>query len=92
MTTTTVETQLVAWRIDSPYAPLTIVGSTEGLRAILFRGDDPARVGLSGIPPRRGTVDPVDDAMQQLGEYSDGACTTFDLTRDLRGTDFQGQA
>lgn len=89
MATTTFQTSLVARRVDSPYGPLTIVGSTEGLRAILWDDDDPARAGVAGIRLRPGTVDAVADAASQLEEYFAGGRTTFDLPLDLRGTAFQ---
>ena len=92
MTTTTTRTQLVTRLIDSPCGPLTIVGSSAGLRAILWHADSLTRAGLGGIELRPGSVEAVDEAARQLGEYFDGARTTFDLTLDLRGTAFQVEA
>lgn len=89
MTDTTSHTQLIARRIASPYGPLTIIGSTDGLRAILWPEDDPARVGLSGVEVQEGTTDHLNDAALQLDEYFLGRRTTFELSLDLRGTPFQ---
>ena len=74
---------------DSPFGPLTIVGSTTGLRAILWPGDNPTRAGLAAVPLRPGTIDVLDDAAYQLDEYLAGTRTIFDLPLDLHGTAFQ---
>jgi len=89
MTRATGEADLRAKQIESPYGPMTIVGSSEGVRAILWHDDDPTRVGLSGIPLGRGTADVVDTAAFQLEEYFDRTRRAFDLILDLRGTPFQ---
>ena len=88
MTTNTALGSPVSRQIDSPYGPLTVIGSPEGLRAILWHDDDPVRVGLPDIPPR-GSAVAVDEAVCQLGEYFGGDRTAFDLPLDLRGTAFQ---
>ena len=92
MTTTTTRTQLLTRLIDGPCGPLTIVGSSAGLRAILWHADSLTRAGLGGIELCPGSVEAVDEAARQLGEYFDGARKTFDLTLDLRGTAFQIEA
>jgi len=77
--------------IDSPVGVLTIVASDDGLRAILWPDDDPARVRLT---------DAVDDpghpvitaAVAQLAEYFAGERTEFDVALDAVGTDFQRSA
>ena len=74
---------------DSPFGPLTIVGSARGLRAILWPNDNPARVGIAGIPLRQGSVDALEEAAGQLEEYFAATRRTFDLSLDLRGTVFQ---
>ena len=89
MATTTAHLHLCTRLIDSPYGPLTIVGSAAGLRAILWHDDDLTRAGLGGMALRPGSAEAVDEAARQLGEYFDGARTIFDLTLDLRGTAFQ---
>lgn len=88
VTTPTSSSSLVARQIDSPYSPLTVIGSPEGLRAILWHADDPTRVGLPEIPPR-GSAVTVEEAVRQLREYFHGDRTSFDLPLDLRGTAFQ---
>lgn len=77
---------------DSPFGALTIVASTEGIRAILWPDDAPARAGLTSVPPHRETFDLFDEAARQLDEYFDAARTSFDLPLDLRGTPFQRAA
>ena len=76
-------------RVDSPFGPLTIVGSTAGLRGVLWPGDDPARIGLAGVVLRPGSVDVLDEAAQQLDAYFAGTRSMFTLLLDLHGTAFQ---
>lgn len=92
MTTETTRVQLRTRLIESPCGPLTIVGSSAGLRAILWHHDSLTRAGLGGIDLRPGSIEVVDEAARQLGEYFDGARTTFELPLDLHGTPFQLEA
>jgi methylated-DNA-[protein]-cysteine S-methyltransferase len=83
--------QLFSTVVDSPVGALTIVASDDGLRAILWPDDDPARVRLAE------TVDdpshPVIVAtVGQLAEYFDGERTDFDVPLDPVGTEFQRAA
>ncbi len=80
---------LVTRRVDSPFGPLTIVGSTAGLRAILWPNDNPTRAGLAAVPLRPGTIGVLEEAAHQLDDYFAGTRTTFDLPLDLHGTAFQ---
>jgi methylated-DNA-[protein]-cysteine S-methyltransferase len=89
MTTLTAPSSPATLPVDSPFGPLTIVGSAAGLRAILWPGDNPARVGLGGIPLHPGSADVLDEAAHQLEAYFAGSRTSFDLTLDLHGTEFQ---
>jgi len=89
MTTLMASTSLATRSFDSPFGPLKIVGSTTGVRAILWPGDDPARAGLDGIPLQAGSVDALDEAAHQLDGYFAGTRTSFDLPLDLQGTAFQ---
>ena len=89
MTTLMTPTSLVTRTVESPFGPLTLVGSAAGLRAILWAGDDPARAGLADVALQPGSADMLDEAAHQLGEYFAGTRTTFDLPLDLRGTPFQ---
>jgi methylated-DNA-[protein]-cysteine S-methyltransferase len=83
--------QLVSTTIETPIGTLTLVGSTVGLRAVLWPDDDPARVRLG--ERSEGTADPVlADAAAQLAEYFRGTRTEFDLPLDPVGTDFQRAA
>lgn len=74
--------------IPSPVGELTLLASGRGLAAILWEGDDPARVNLQ---PRVEDDDhPVlAEAERQLGEYFAGTRRAFDLPLDFHGTDFQ---
>lgn len=89
MTTPVTSTASATRMLESPFGPLTLVGSSEGLRAILWSGDDPARVGLARVALQPGSVDVLDEAAAELDEYFAGARTTFDLPLDLHGTAFQ---
>lgn len=74
--------------MDSPVGRLTLVGSDDGLAAVLWENDRPARVRL--------TIDAEDDrhpilveAERQLREYFEGRRTSFALPLDPAGTAFQ---
>jgi methylated-DNA-[protein]-cysteine S-methyltransferase len=83
--------QLVSTTIETPIGALTLVGSTVGLRAVLWPDDDPARVRLG--ERSESAADPLlADAAAQLAEYFRGARTEFDLPLDPVGTDFQRTA
>jgi methylated-DNA-[protein]-cysteine S-methyltransferase len=81
---------LVSKEVDSPVGALTLVASTDGLAAILWENDDPARVRLSiiGADERNPILVATE---RQLGEYFAGRRTAFDLTLDFVGTEFQKQ-
>ncbi len=82
-------TPLATRRVDTPFGPLTIVGSSAGVRAVLWPRDDPARAGLGGVALHPASLDALDEAATQLDAYFAGARTTFDLPLDLCGTPFQ---
>ena len=75
-------------RMASPVGQLTLIGSNDGLAAILWENDNPQRV-------RRNLVAQDDDhpvlrdAERQLTEYFAGRRRTFDLALDFVGTAFQ---
>lgn len=72
----------------SPVGELTLVASTQGLVAILWEGDDPARVPLGAMT--EALDHPVlAEAVRQLADYFAGEREAFDLPLDFRGTDFQ---
>jgi methylated-DNA-[protein]-cysteine S-methyltransferase len=83
--------QLFSTVVDSPVGALTIVASDDGLRAILWPGDDPSRVRLADT-----TEDPahpvIASTIGQLAEYFDGERTDFDVPLDPVGTEFQRAA
>ncbi len=76
--------------VESPVGPLTVAASDDGLRAILWSGDE--------FPVPLGDTVADDDhpvlvaARRQLEEYFDGDRTTFDLPLDPVGTPFQLEA
>ncbi len=77
--------------IDSPIGPLGLVATTEGLRAVAWRG------GQTTVKLPDDMVEDPDhptlrQAAQQLNEYFAGTRTSFDLPLDLRGTSFQEAA
>jgi methylated-DNA-[protein]-cysteine S-methyltransferase len=75
--------------MKSPVGPLRIIASDEGLRAVLWLDDHPSRTVVDG-PTTDGAHHPiVADTVAQLTEYFAGERTVFDLSLDLRGTEFQ---
>jgi methylated-DNA-[protein]-cysteine S-methyltransferase len=73
---------------ESPVGELKLVASNDGLAAILWENDDPARVPLGA------TVEAPDhpillETERQLREYFAGTRQAFDLKLDFAGTEFQ---
>ena len=83
-------TPLHALTMPSPVGTLTLVASDAGLRAVLWDGDDPARVRLETA---RMTPDHplLIETVRQLRDYFAGTRTAFTLPLDFRGTGFQKQ-
>ena len=74
--------------LPSPVGTLTLIASGQGLAAILWQDDDPARVRLG--PRQAASGHPVlDEAARQLDGYFAGMRTVFDLPLDPAGTPFQ---
>ncbi|MDO9417798.1 methylated-DNA--[protein]-cysteine S-methyltransferase [Pararhizobium sp.] len=72
----------------SPVGALTLVASGRGLAAILWENDRPNRVRLGDLIPQ--DKHPVLRlAEQQLDAYFAGQRTVFDISLDMKGTDFQ---
>jgi methylated-DNA-[protein]-cysteine S-methyltransferase len=72
----------------SPVGNLALIASDVGLVAILWEGDDPARVRLA--ERTAGARYPVlVQAAAELAEYFSGERRAFSVPLDLRGTDFQ---
>ena len=82
---------LVATHIDSPVGTLRLVGSYAGLSAVIWDGDDPARVAFANTANDGGNS-VLAHAAEQITEYFAGQRTEFDLALDLRGTTFQVKA
>ncbi len=81
-------TNLAALVTPSPLGDLTLVASTDGLRAVLWEKDDPRRVPLG--PTVRGHGHPVlEEAAREIAEYWAGHRTRFTVTLDPNGTPFQ---
>jgi methylated-DNA-[protein]-cysteine S-methyltransferase len=82
------EKAYVSKTIRSPVGVLTLIGSNDGLAAILWENDRAGRV-------RRDVVaqDPehpvLRETERQLAEYFAGRRKVFDLTLDFAGTEFQ---
>ncbi len=77
--------------IESPVGALTLVASDDGLRAILWPDDDPARVRLADVTDDAGHP-VIIAAVAQLAEYFTGGRTEFDVPLDAVGTEFQRSA
>lgn len=79
---------LATTQIASPVGRLTLVAETSGLVAVLWEGDDPARVRIGpAVPEPAHAV--LGAAAAQLNAYFAGSRTMFDLPLAPRGTDFQ---
>ena len=74
--------------MKSPVGELTLVGSDNGLAAILWESDDPYRLRLT--PLSEDKKHPVLlEAERQLEEYFSGKRKSFALKLDFKGTEFQ---
>jgi len=74
--------------IGSPVGPLTLVASSAGLAAILWKDDNPRRVRLGEVV-EEGTNSILLETQRQLGEYFAGRRKVFTVKLDFTGTDFQ---
>jgi methylated-DNA-[protein]-cysteine S-methyltransferase len=74
--------------MSSPVGLLRLVASDGGLAAILWEKNDPDRVHFHGAF-EDGAHPVLLEAERQLGEYFEGTRSTFDLTLDFVGTEFQ---
>lgn len=74
--------------MDSPVGRLKIVASDNGLAAILWENDNPNRVRVR-IYVENNTHPVLLAVERELLEYFEGKRTTFSLTLDPIGTDFQ---
>ena len=74
--------------MTSPVGILTLVGSGDGLAAILWENDDPKRVKLN-IAWEDRTFPVLVETERQLTEYFAGSRKKFAVPLDFSGTDFQ---
>jgi methylated-DNA-[protein]-cysteine S-methyltransferase len=72
--------------VGTPVGRLTLVAGEAGLRAVLWRGEQPPRDAESGGHPVLAAAE------QQLHEYFAGTRRVFELPLDLVGTPFQQRA
>lgn len=82
---------LFSTTVESPVGALTIVATHDGVRAILWPDDNPARVRLADRIEDAGHPVIV-AAVAQLHEYFAGGRTEFDVPLDAVGTEFQRSA
>jgi methylated-DNA-[protein]-cysteine S-methyltransferase len=68
---------------ESPLGPLTLIGSTAGLRNVRFPGRAPGLAESDGDPAA------LAEAATELDQYFSGQRQTFELELDLEGTPFQ---
>ncbi|WP_434405164.1 methylated-DNA--[protein]-cysteine S-methyltransferase [Sphingobium sp. DN12] len=81
---------LACMTMPSPVGDLTLVASDEGLMAVLWPDDDPARVRL-GARSEAADHPVLRDTASQLSEYFTGQRQRFCVPLHFQGTDFQRQ-
>lgn len=74
--------------IGSPVGPLTLVASSAGLAAILWKDDNPRRARLGKVTEDEGNAILL-ETQRQLGEYFAGQRRVFTVELDFAGTEFQ---
>ena len=72
----------------SPVGTLTLIGSDDGLAAILWENDRPGRV-RRDVVTEDATHPILGETERQLGEYFVGRRRVFDIPLDFAGTEFQ---
>lgn len=75
--------------MSSPIGELTLIASTEGLRAVVFDTEQRSALDIGSGIPARAAIRNVDEAARQIGEYFAKERESFDLALDLHGTEFQ---
>jgi methylated-DNA-[protein]-cysteine S-methyltransferase len=78
----------VSKTMNSPVGQLTLVGSDQGLAAVLWEDDDPSRVRLGATKVDR-THPLLLQAQRQLEQYFAGQRRKFTVKLDAAGTAFQ---
>ncbi len=76
--------------MPSPVGKLKLVASDDGLAAILWENDDPARVRCNVVAEDKAHPVLV-EAERQLTEYFAGKRQTFTVKLDFTGTEFQNK-
>ena len=79
---------LACMTMISPVGDLTLVAGDEGLMAVLWPDDDPARVRL-GAYAQAPDHPVLREATSQLSEYFSGQRQRFSVPLEFQGTDFQ---
>lgn len=74
--------------IDSPVGKLKLVGSDDGLAAVLWEKDNPNRVRL-GVTEENGHHPVLVETEKQLSEYFAGSRRAFSMKLNFVGTTFQ---
>ena len=88
MNNQTMHDSLMRIEHDSPVGELTIIASSEAVRAVLWPNERPGRVTIRDRV-EAGTNPVVDQARRELDEYFSGERTRFEVPVDIVGTDFQ---
>lgn len=83
----TTDTTIYCCTIESPVGPLTGVATDQGLRAVLWPGDE--RIDFESAPVESADHPVLSDVAGQLEQYFAGERVAFDVPLDLRGTEFQ---
>lgn len=76
--------------MESPVGRLKLVGTDDGLAAILWEKDKPNRVRLNIVGENK-THPVLVETKRQLNEYFSGKRKTFSLRLDFSGTEFQNR-
>ena len=71
--------------VSGPIGTLVVLASEEGIAGLFFGH----RIGENALPEDDASNEHLNAAEKQLGEYFAGKREQFDLTFDVRGTDFQ---
>lgn len=79
-------------RVETPVGPLRLFASDEGLRGVLWAGQELRPLKLDDTPIDKPEHPVLCKAVRQLGEYFAGKRSTFDVPLDPVGTDFQQRA
>lgn len=83
-----VTTQFFSTIIASPVGDLKLVASDKGLAAVIWARSQPNKTKVSASTEHK-NHSILRDAEKQLSEYFTRKRTKFDLTFDLKGTEFQ---